>query len=70
MSVGSPTAGTWSSSLWRPDNEFETDSRRRLMDEWAAYLNGQPQSDTHTVSDAGLRRGRVRHIGGSRDRYP
>ena len=26
MSVGSPTAGTWSSSQWRPDNEFETDS--------------------------------------------
>ena len=25
MSVGSPTAGTWSSSPWRPDNEFETD---------------------------------------------
>ena len=24
MSVGSPTAGTWSSSQWRPDNEFET----------------------------------------------
>ena len=27
MSVGSPTAGTWSSSQWRPDNEFETDRR-------------------------------------------
>ena len=25
MSVGSPTAGTWSSSQWWPDNEFETD---------------------------------------------
>ena len=25
MSVGSPTAGTWSSSQWQPDNEFETD---------------------------------------------
>ena len=25
MSVGSPAAGTWSSSQWRPDNEFETD---------------------------------------------
>jgi hypothetical protein len=22
---GSPTAGIWSSSPWRPDNEFETD---------------------------------------------
>ena len=28
MSVRSPTAGTWSSSQWRPDNEFETDRRR------------------------------------------
>ena len=28
MSVGSPTAGTWSSSQWRPDNEFETDRPR------------------------------------------
>ena len=28
MSVGSPTAGTWSSSQWRPDNEFETDRLR------------------------------------------
>ena len=26
MSVGSPTAWTWSSSQWRPDNEFETDT--------------------------------------------
>jgi hypothetical protein len=24
MCVGSPTAGTWSSSQWRADNEFET----------------------------------------------
>ena len=30
MSVGSPTAGTWSSSQWRPDNEFETDRVRPL----------------------------------------
>ena len=29
MSVGSPTAGTWFSSQWRPDNEFETDTLRR-----------------------------------------
>ena len=27
--------------------------RRRLMDVWAAYLNGQPKSDTHTVADPG-----------------
>ena len=29
MSVRSPTAGTWSSSQWRPDNEFETDKGYR-----------------------------------------
>ncbi len=27
MCVGSPIAGTWSSSQWRLDNEFETDTR-------------------------------------------
>jgi hypothetical protein len=26
MCVGSPIAGTWFSSQWRPDDEFETDS--------------------------------------------
>ena len=36
MSVGSPTAGTWSSSQWRPDNEFETDTRSRKSIEYAA----------------------------------
>ena len=30
MSVGFPTAGTWSSSQWRPDNEFETHSVARV----------------------------------------
>ena len=30
MSVGSPTARTWSSSQWRPDNEFETDRIARV----------------------------------------
>ena len=33
-------------------NLFER--RRRLMNDWAAYINGQPQSDTHTVSDPGV----------------
>ena len=32
MSVGFPTAGTWSSSQWRPDNEFETDTHERAFD--------------------------------------
>ena len=31
MSVGSPTAGTWFSSQWRPDNEFETDRVKRAF---------------------------------------
>ena len=30
---------------------------RWCLDDWAAYLDGQPQSDTHTVSDLGLCRG-------------
>ena len=33
MCVGSPTAGTWSSSRWRPDNEFET----HRMDVWVLH---------------------------------
>ena len=32
MCVGSPTAGTWSSSQWRPDDEFETDNLRALTE--------------------------------------
>ena len=36
MSVGSPTAGTWSSSQWRPDNEFETDRLPALNQCWFA----------------------------------
>ena len=32
MSVRSPTAGPWSSSQWRPDNEFETD--RLILSEY------------------------------------
>ena len=31
MSVRSPTAGTWSSSQWRPDNEFETDRSEAVL---------------------------------------
>jgi hypothetical protein len=36
MCVGSPTAGTWSSSQWRRDNEFETDRHQIL--EIAFYI--------------------------------
>ena len=38
MSVGSPTAGTWSSSQWRPDNEFETDSNGEAKMELFDYI--------------------------------
>jgi hypothetical protein len=30
MCAGSPTVGTWSSSQWRPDDEFETDTLNAL----------------------------------------
>jgi len=40
MCVGSPTAGTWSSSRWRPDDEFETDRLAR--------------ADTHGCQRCGL----------------
>ena len=30
------------------------DRRRRLMNDWATYLNGQPKSDPHTGADPGL----------------
>ena len=45
MSVGSPTAGTWSSSPWRLDNEFEMDRRgsadRAAVDGGRGPLNGR-----------------------------
>ena len=45
MSVRSPTAGTWSSSQWRPDNEFETDTTYVLT---AIGIDGP---DTTAVSE-------------------
>ena len=39
-------------AAYAPSDLFER--RCRLMDDWAAYLNGQPQSDNHTVADPGL----------------
>ena len=45
MSVRSPTAGTWSSSPWRPANEFEMDRRgsadRAAVDGGRGPLNGR-----------------------------
>ena len=43
MSVGSPTAGTWSSSQWRADNEFETDKTQNA----AAHRPGGRQRLSH-----------------------
>ena len=47
MCVGFPTAGTWSSFQWRPDNEFETDrqKRRASLDEFRRSL----QSSVHEM---------------------
>ena len=42
MSVGSPTAGTWSSSQWRPDNEFETDKLPPATPAAAPVCRGRP----------------------------
>ena len=41
MCVGSPTAGTWSSSQWRPDNEFETDRASHRGQCGNAYVRGE-----------------------------
>ena len=48
MSVRSPTAGPWSSSQWRSDNEFETDKR------WAR--NRIPTDRTMMEFEVGLAR--------------
>ena len=61
MSVGSPTAGTWSSSQWRSDNEFETD-RFRLGSRCGSLAipsERRPSSDSSTP--CGARRRRPRH---------
>ena len=52
MSVGSPTAGTWSSSQWRPDNEFETDRQADHMRGLIANLldAGSIEAGTLTVA--------------------
>ena len=47
MSVGSPTAGTWSSSQWRPDNEFETD--RPSPSTWRTTRANGPIRDVRTT---------------------
>jgi CRP/FNR family transcriptional regulator, cyclic AMP receptor protein len=59
MCVGSPTAGTWSSSQSRPDNEFETDTVARYgkPDQKHRVL---PRISQETLADmVGTTRGRV-----------
>ena len=51
MSVGSPTAGTWFSSQWRPDNEFETDTSRQLGDGAARGLRLRHDHGANSLAD-------------------
>ena len=59
MSVGSPTAGTWSSSQWRPDNEFETD--RCVLGDGPAPEGSTP--DEMPGASRGVRRWRRDSVG-------
>ena len=53
MSVRSPTAGTWSSSQWRPDNEFETYTAVASDQVVAFSLTGATLTLTLTVARPG-----------------
>ena len=53
MSVGSPTAGTWSSSQWRADNEFETD-RIYILDNGRCQLSGDRSTHARILGDRRL----------------
>ena len=82
MCVGSPIAGTWSSSQWRLDNEFETDTPPKLDHLVLAFLlsqRGHVQTDHvlrgrsqpppgRRARDADIRRDR--HIPGPMDQLP
>ena len=56
MSVGSPTAGTWSSSQWRPDNEFETDRVEATIGETLNFYSLPRQHHKHLKSTNMLER--------------
>ncbi len=54
MSVGSPTAGTWFSSQWRPDNEFETDRFPVTQEQslgWLAHDDAERRDVAQCVTD-------------------
>lgn len=54
MCVGSPIAGTWSSSQWRLDNEFETDRRSgRPISERKRSLLGDERQIQHDLIGIG-----------------
>ena len=69
MSVGSPTAGTWSSSQWRPDNEFETDRSRPARPSISCSTarvcpsSGQVSGRPRNTVAAGRRGWRKLHLG-------
>ena len=53
MSVRSPTAGTWSISQWRPDNEFETDRAARPAP--SAAPRSTPRGSCSPARELGIR---------------
>ena len=52
MCAGSPTAATWSSSQWRPDDEFETDNAPASRPAPARSWRG-PKSAGSTIATNG-----------------
>ena len=57
MSVRSPTAGTWSISQWRPDNEFETDRAARPAP--SAAPRSTPRGSCSPARELGIRDAQV-----------
>ena len=68
MSVRSPTAGTWSSSQWRPDNEFETDRSMATRSGTLARIKVRAAAPAAIVEEAGRHAGRL--AGGAPRRAP
>ena len=60
MSVGSPTAGTWSSSQWRSDNEFETDRFRLGSRCGSLAIPSERRLSSDSSTPCGARRRRPR----------
>lgn len=59
MCVGSPTAGTWSSSQWRPDNEFETHTVASGSRSWRSVCDDRMSDNVGQLP-------KPRHRGGKR----